>query len=97
MSFPLIFGAIWIVVGAITALLPMRAQRYPGLPLLIAAPFLLIWVGLTHGMLWTAFGAFAFLSMFRRPLNYLSRKALGLPLPELPPEFRPDYQPRSKT
>jgi hypothetical protein len=26
--------------------------------------------------------------MFRRPLNYLTRKALGLPLPDLPPELQ---------
>jgi hypothetical protein len=88
MSLPLILGAIWVVLGAITATLPMRLQRYPGIPLLIAAPVLLIWIGFVHGWLWVALGTFAFLSMFRRPLNYFIRWAFGLPLPELPPELR---------
>ena len=88
MSPPLILGALWVVAGAITAMLPMRLQRYPGLPLLIAAPVLLVWIGMTHGFLWLAVGLFALLSMFRRPLNYFGRMALGLPLPELPPEPR---------
>lgn len=89
MSLPLIFGAVWVIAGAITAALPMRLQRYPGLPLLVAAPILLTWIGWVHGFLWMAVGLFAFLSMFRRPLNYLIRRALGLRLPDLPPEFRP--------
>lgn len=86
----LTIGALWVIAAAITAMMPMRLQRYPGLPLLAAAPALLIWIGMTHGFLWVAFGTFAFLSMFRRPLNYLIRMALGLPLPALPPELRPD-------
>ena len=89
MSLALIIGALWVVAAAITALLPMRRQMVPGLALLIAAPFLLIWIGWTHGWLWLAVGTFALLSMFRRPLNYFTRKALGLPLPDLPPELRP--------
>ena len=90
MSPPLILGALWVVAVALTAALPYRLQVYPGLPLLIVAPFLLVWIGLTHGFLWVAVGLFAFGSMFRRPLNYLIRKALGLTLPELPPELRRD-------
>ena len=87
MDWSLIAGALWIVAGAITAALPMRAQMIPGLTLIAAAPVLLIWIGVTHGFLWTALGLFAFLSMFRRPLTYLTRKLLGLPLPDLPPEL----------
>ena len=90
MSSPLVLGCLWIVAAAVTALLPMRAQMLPGLTLIFAAPLLLVWIGYAHGFLWVAAGLFAFVSMFRRPLNYLARKALGLPLPELPPEFRPD-------
>ncbi len=86
---PLTVGAIWVIVAAITALMPMPRQIWLGLPLLIVAPLLLLWIGLTHGFLWVAIGTFAFLSMFRRPLNYFARKALGMPLPELPPELRP--------
>ena len=90
MSLALITGALWVVAAAITALLPMRRQMVPGLSLLIAAPVLLIWIGWIHGWLWVAAGTFALLSMFRRPLNYFTRKALGLPLPDLPPELRRD-------
>ncbi len=90
MSLPLIIGALWVIAAAITAMLPMRAQMVPGLSLLVAAPFLLIWIGWVHGWLWVAIGGFALGSMFRRPLNYFARKALGLPLPDLPPELRGD-------
>ncbi len=92
MSLPLILAAVWVVAGAVTGMLPMRAQMVPGLTLIVLAPVLLIWIGLTHGWFWVAIGTFAFLSMFRRPLNYFARKALGLPLPDLPPELRPDYK-----
>ena len=97
MSLPLILGACWIILGAITAMLPMRLQRYPGLPLLIAGPVLLIWIGYVHGWLWVALGTFAFLSMFRRPLNYLIRWLLGLPLPDLPRDLRPAPKPPQPT
>ena len=93
MSGPLIIGALWVVAAAITAMLPMRRQMVPGLALLIAAPGLLIWIGLTHGWLWLAVGTFALVSMFRRPLNYFTRKALGLSLPDLPPELRREPKP----
>ena len=89
MTNPLTLGALWVIIAAITAMLPMRRQAILGLPLLIAAPVLLVWLGLVHGVFAVAFGTFAFLSMFRRPLNYFARKAFGLPLPELPPELRP--------
>jgi hypothetical protein len=80
MSLPLILGCVWIIVAALTAMLPMRLQKFPGLPLLIAAPVLLVWIGRVHGWPWVAFGLFAFLSMFRRPLIYLGRRAMGLPV-----------------
>ena len=74
----LIFAAIfWVLASAAVAMLPMRRQYAPGLMLLIAAPVLI-------GLLWAEFGLFvgvaavlAFLSMFRHPLIYLARKALG--------------------
>lgn len=91
MSEPLIFGALWIVASAIVAMLPMRRQYGPGIALLLAAPVLLVWIGVAHGWLWTAFGAFAFVSMFRNPLRYLAARLLGRPLPPLPsdPERHP--------
>lgn len=82
MSLPLIIGALWVVAAAITAMLPMRTQMVPGITLLIAAPVLLVWIGLTHGWLWLAFGTFAFVSMFRNPLLYFIRRALGYPNPD---------------
>lgn len=91
--FPLILGALWVIAAAITAMLPMRAQMVPGLSLLAAAPMLLVWIGLTQGVLWVLIGTFALLSMFRRPLNYFARKALGLKLPPLPPELQPRVPP----
>lgn len=84
---PLILGALWVVAASITAMLPMRAQMIPGLSLLLAAPLLLIWIYRTQGVFWTAAGTFALLSMFRRPLTYFARKALRLPLPDLPAEL----------
>ena len=80
MSAALICGALWVIAASVTAMLPMRLQAYPGLPLLIAAPLLLVWIGRVHGFLWVAIASFAVLSMFRRPLIYLGRKALGLPV-----------------
>ena len=90
MTNPLTIAALWVIAAAITAMLPMRAQMVPGMTLILTAPLLLVWIGLTLGWLWVAIGLFAFISMFRRPLNYLARKVLGLPLPDLPPELRRD-------
>ncbi len=86
MSTPLILGCVWVLVAAGTAMLPMRRQMVPGLALLIAAPVLLVWIGWLHGWVWLAFGLFAFVSMFRNPLLYFARRALGRPAP-LPKEL----------
>ncbi len=67
-------------------MLPMRRQMVPGLALLAAAPVLLVWIGLVHGWLWLAIGLFAFLSMFRNPLLYVLRRAMGRPA-RLPKEL----------
>lgn len=80
MNAPLILGALWVIAAAVTAMLPMRRQYVPGLSLLICAPPLIGWIGWQHGYLWMLFGLFALLSMFRRPLLYFSRRALGLPV-----------------
>lgn len=77
---PLVLGAAWVIAAAGVAMLPMRRQMVPGLCLLIAAPMLLIWIGVAEGWPWAAFGVFAFGSMFRRPLIYLFRKTMGLPV-----------------
>ena len=77
MSLPLGIGCLWVLAATVTALLPMRMQFAPGITLLVAAPILLIWIGYEHGF-WTALlGLLAFMSMFRRPLAYLAKRALG--------------------
>ena len=46
---------------------------------MIAAPVLLVWIGWAHGWLWLALsGCLRFLSMFRNPLIYLGRRAMGV-------------------
>ncbi len=87
MSIPLVLGCFWVIAAAIVAMLPMKAQMLPGMALLVAAPVLLVWIGWAHGWLWLALGLFAFLSMFRNPLLYFARRALGRPA-DLPPELR---------
>jgi hypothetical protein len=82
-SLPLLLACIWALAATVTALLPMRLQYAPGLTLLLAAPPLLVWIGMTHGWLWLAIGLAAFLSMFRNPLIYLYRRARG-ENPEVP-------------
>jgi Protein of unknown function (DUF2484) len=86
MSLPLILGCVWVLAATATAMLPMRRQMVPGVALLIAAPVLLGWIGYAHGWIWLAVGLFAFLSMFRNPLLYFLRSALGRPAP-LPKEL----------
>lgn len=87
MSTPLILGALWVLASALTAMLPMRHQMLPGLALLLSAPVLLVWIARVHGWLWLALGLIAFLSMFRNPLLYFARRALGRPAP-LPKELK---------
>jgi len=77
MSAPLILGALWVLAAAATAMLPMKRQFAPGLALLLAAPALITWIGMAHGWPWVAFGTFALLSMFRRPLLHFTRRAIA--------------------
>lgn len=92
MSPPLIAGSLWVLAAALTAMLPMRRQYAPGITLLSAAPVLIVWIGWQHGI-WIAVAALAaFLSMFRNPLIYLARKALGLPV-QLPSDAEGDTRP----
>lgn len=77
---PMIACILWVFAATATALLPMRHQMIPGTALLIAAPLLIGWVGWTHSPWWALAATLAFLSMFRRPLLYFYRRALGLPV-----------------
>ena len=83
-SLSLVAGCLWVVLSTIVALLPMRAQYPPGLALLIAAPCLLGWIAWDHGWWIFAVGLFAFASMFRNPLIYLTRRAIGKTRDEVP-------------
>ena len=74
---------IWVLASAAVAMLPMRHQYVPGVTLLIAAPFLIIWIGVAT-VWWAALlAAFAFVSMFRNPLRYFWARLNGKQ-PELP-------------
>ena len=84
MSASLVMGGIWVLAATVTAFLSMRRQYVPGLALLILAPLLIAWIAVDHGPWVGAFGLFAVLSMFRRPLLFLGRRALSLPV-EAPP------------
>ena len=77
MTTPLLLASLWVVLATITAFLPFRAQFFPGFALLIAAPVLLVWIGMDHGWGFAAAGLLGFGSMFRRPLFHLARRALG--------------------
>ena len=72
MSLPLTFAALWVVAGTLVALLPMRFQYPPGLLLLLAAPCLLVWIGVAHGVWIAIAGALGFVSMYRHPLRYFA-------------------------
>lgn len=87
MSLSLILAALWVIVSAAVAMLPMRRQYFPAAFLLFAAPALLVFIGLQHGFWIAAIGFAAFVSMFRHPLVFLVRKALGLPV-KLPKELQ---------
>lgn len=87
MTLSLTLGCIWVIASALVALLPMRRQYVPGVMLLVAAPFLLGFIAWQHGVLVLALTLLAAVSMFRNPLVYLARRALGKPsdLPQEPP------------
>ena len=76
-------SVLWVIAATIVALLPMRIQYVPGIVLLLAAPVLIIWIGIEVAW-WAAFlSLLAFVSMFRNPFRYLYRRARG-ERPEVP-------------
>ena len=83
MSLSLIVGCFWVVASALVAMLPMRLQYAPGVMLLASVPFGLTWIAFDHGWPLALAGLAAFLSMFRNPLLYLWRRAMGQ-RPEVP-------------
>lgn len=82
MSPPLVLAALWVIAASVTAMLPMRLQIYPGIPLLLAVPVLLVWIGIAHGIWWVVAGLLAVGSMFRRPLHYLFLRLTGRKVPD---------------
>lgn len=75
------------MASTVVAMLPMRHQYVPGVLLLIAAPVLILWIGLSVAWWASVLSLAAFVSMFRNPLRYLLAKARGHN-PQLPPEMR---------
>jgi hypothetical protein len=77
---------LWVFASAICAMLPIRHQYIPAVILLIAAPILIITIGVQISP-WVAIAAVvAFLSMFRNPLRFIWAKLRGQN-PHLPPEM----------
>jgi len=81
MSGALIAAIFWALAATVTALLPMRHQMVPGVALLLAAPVLVFWLGLTHGWIASLLALLAFVSMFRNPLLYFFRRMTGRAAP----------------
>ena len=75
MSISLTLACIWVLASTVVAMLPMRFQYAPGVLLLIAAPVLLVWIGMDHGWWIAGLGLAGFVSMFRNPLRYFWNKA----------------------
>lgn len=73
----LIAASLWAIAATVTALLPMRLQYAPGLILLGLAVPLLAWLGYDRGLWAVLLALLAILSLFRRPLIYLVRKAIS--------------------
>jgi hypothetical protein len=74
---------LWVFAAVTVAMLPMRHQYVPGIALLIAAPALIVAIGVTQSWLLAIAALGAFVSMFRNPLRYLAARLRG-ETPELP-------------
>lgn len=91
-------SAGWVLAATLVAMLPMRHQYVPGLALLIAAPLIILWIGLAVAWWAGLLALAAFVSMFRNPLRYFWAKLRGQN-PPLPTEVRqtqpspPEVQP----
>lgn len=77
MSAALITACLWVLAAAATAMLPMRRQYAPGITLLALAPFMIGWLGWTYGLWVGVIAVLAFVSMFRNPLVYFAKRAMG--------------------
>ncbi|WP_415921090.1 DUF2484 family protein [Tateyamaria sp. SN6-1] len=77
----------WVFAATVVAMLPMRRQYVPGIALMIAAPLLILWIGVAVAWWAGVLALAAFVSMFRNPLRYVWAKARGQN-PQLPKELR---------
>lgn len=68
---------LWVFAAVTVAMLPLRSQYLPGVVLLIAAPVLIIAIGMMHSWVYALLALLAFLSMFRNPLRYLWARLRG--------------------
>ena len=78
MSLAVMLAIFWVMASTAVALLPMRLQYVPGVTLLVSAPFLIVFIGYSHGFLAGVGALAAFVSIFRNPLRYFWRKWRGL-------------------
>lgn len=67
----------WVFASVGVAMLPMRRQYVPGVALLLAAPVLIVMIGLQVSWLVALLALAGFVSMFRNPLRYLIAKLRG--------------------
>ncbi|MFG6591562.1 DUF2484 family protein [Sulfitobacter sp. 1A12157] len=74
---------LWVFAAVTVAMLPMRSQYLPGAVLLIAAPVLIVAIGVTQSWAYALLALLAVLSMSRNPLRYLWARLRGHK-PELP-------------
>ncbi|KAJ55751.1 hypothetical protein ACMU_13775 [Actibacterium mucosum KCTC 23349] len=89
MTYSLIVAFIWVLAATVTAWMPMRIQVRVGWPLLLSAPLVIGYLGYELGI-WVGVAAAAgFVSMFRNPLVYLTKRALGRVPPFDPKEHEP--------
>jgi hypothetical protein len=79
----LVVAALWVLAATLVACLPMRYQYIPGIGLLMAAPVLIYMIAQSYGVLLSGLALLAFVSMFRNPLRYFAKRAMGKK-PELP-------------
>ena len=78
MSLSVILAVAWVFASTAVAMLPMRYQYIPGATLMAAAPLLIVYIGVEHGLILGLAALAAFVSMFRKPLRYFWRKWRGL-------------------
>ncbi|MFN6952542.1 MAG: DUF2484 family protein [Albidovulum sp.] len=77
MTAPVVAACLWVVAATAVAFLPMRIQRIAGLPLVLAAPALIVWLSVGVSP-WIGVAALvAVVSMFRKPLGYLAGRLRG--------------------